>query len=57
MTDDAQNGRREWDEKRKATERHELPPFENVEAVDHTEFEPFEDMARKLIQTPKQAED
>jgi hypothetical protein len=55
MGDDAKNQRREWDRDRVARERKALPSLENASATaePETEFERFEDLTRKLVNTPK----
>lgn len=55
MTDEAENERREWDRDRVARERKALPNLENAGADSPTEYERFEDLTRKLVQTPKPA--
>jgi hypothetical protein len=56
MTDQAKNERHEWDKTRQAARNSELPPLENVGAEpDASEWDHFEDLTRKLVQTPKPA--
>jgi hypothetical protein len=53
MTDEAKSERREWDKTRQARKRAALPPLEEAAADAPSEFERFEDLTRKLVQTPK----
>jgi hypothetical protein len=54
MTDEAVNERRLADEELKARRAAEGPPLENAGAGDpENEWDRFEDLTRKLVQTPK----
>jgi hypothetical protein len=53
MTDDARNERRKWDKARQAQIRGELPPLQNADASDTSEFDQFEVLTKQLVNTPK----
>lgn len=54
MTDEAQQERREWDEKRQRSHDAGMPPLEHASASDEpSEYERFEELTRQLVKTPK----
>jgi hypothetical protein len=53
MTDEALNERRAADDEWQRQKAAEGPPLENAGSEPESEYERFEDLARKLVNTPK----
>ena len=53
MSEEAREERREWDKDREARRLDAEPPLQNLSAAPNSEFARFEDLAQKLVNTPK----